>query len=72
MKLSRILTLFSLGSSLVYVVTYLLMAEAAVERYAMESRVVPHYRYGGEVAKQIYAPLHHLDTCVRTKYWQAQ
>ena len=70
MKLSRILTLISSISSVLYVISYLITAEATLERYAQESRVVPHYRYGGEVAKKIYAPLHHLDTCVRTKYWQ--
>ncbi len=70
MKLSRLLTLFSLGTSLLYVISYLLTVEAAVEKHAQTSHIVPHYRFGGKFAEQIYSPVHHLDTCIRTKIWQ--
>ena len=72
MKWSRVMMLFSFGSTVLYVGSYLLTVEAAVEKVAHASHFAPHYRIGGKVAEQIYSPLHHLDTQLRTKYWQAQ
>ncbi len=69
MKYLRLLVLLSFGSPALYVGSYLLTVEAAVERAAVADHRVPHYCVGGKVAERLYAPLHRLDTQIRAKFW---
>ena len=31
-----------------------------------------HYRYGGEMAKHLFAPVHHLDRLLRPRLWKGE
>lgn len=71
MKLSRIWWLFTLIPSLFYVISYLLTVEANVEKVAQTVQTVAHYRFGGTIAENLYAPLHYLDRhIIRAKHWE--